>query len=72
MAKKKETKVEVAQPEVKATNKMVEVVIEKPQPKKPKWEVKDRVYYLTKNRKPLSKSIKSNSIYYFDEEKLVL
>ena len=69
MAKKKETKVEVAQPEVKATNKMVEVVIEKPQPKKPKWEVNDRVYYLTKNRKPLSKSIKSNSIYYFDEEK---
>ena len=32
MAKKKETKVEVAQPEVKATNKMVEVVVEKPQP----------------------------------------
>ena len=41
MAKKKTAakpapQVEVAQPEIKATNKMVEVVIEKPQPKKPK------------------------------------
>ena len=33
-AAKAAPKVEVAQPEVKATNKMVEVVIEKPQPKK--------------------------------------
>ena len=45
-AAKAAPKVEVAQPEIKATNKMVEVVIEKPQPKKPTWEVKDRVYNL--------------------------
>ncbi len=43
-AAKAAPKVEVAQPEIKATNKMVEVVIEKPQPKKPSWEIKDRVY----------------------------
>tara|TARA_R100001510_G_scaffold37907_1_gene34243 strand:- start:3121 stop:3945 length:825 start_codon:yes stop_codon:yes gene_type:complete len=69
MAKKKETKVEVAQPEVKATNKMVEVVIEKPQPKKPEWEVKDRIYYLKGRNKPLSHMIRSTNIYWFDEEK---
>ena len=74
MAKKKETKkVEVA-PEVKATNDMVEVVIENPkpkkvEPKKPSWEIKDRVYYLKQNRSSLSYSMKSSGIYYFDEEK---
>tara|TARA_R100000353_G_scaffold175856_1_gene147442 strand:+ start:123 stop:965 length:843 start_codon:yes stop_codon:yes gene_type:complete len=68
-AAKAAPKVEVAQPEIKATNKMVEVVIEKPQPKKPKWEIKDRMYYLKGNKKPLSRSIKSAGIYWFDEEK---
>ena len=74
MAKKKETKkVEVA-PEVKATNDMVEVVIENPkpkkvEPKKPEWEIKDRVYYLTNKRRPLSYMVRSAGIYYFDEEK---
>jgi len=33
------------------------------------WELKDRVYYLKSNRKPLSKMMKSAGIYYFDEEK---
>ena len=33
------------------------------------WEIKDRTYILTRDRKPLSKSIKASSIYYFDEEK---
>ena len=42
MAKKQTKKAEVAQPEIKATNEMVEVVIEKPQPKKPEWEIKDK------------------------------
>lgn len=73
MAKKQKSKVEVA-PEVKATNEMQEVIIEKPvvkakdEPKKPKWEVKDRVYYLKSKRKPLSYSIRASNIYYFDEE----
>jgi hypothetical protein len=68
-AAKAAPKVEVAQPEIKATNKMVEVVIEKPQPKKPSWEIKDRVYYLKGNKKPLSRSIRSANVYWFDEEK---
>ena len=67
MAKKQTKKAEVA-PEVKATNEMVEVKIN-PEPKKPKWEIKDRVYYLTRQRRPLSYMLKSADIYYFDEDK---
>ena len=44
-------------------------VVETPKPKKPEWEIKYRVYYLTKQRRPLSYMIKSAGIYYFDEEK---
>lgn len=68
MAKKQEKKAAVAKPEIKAANEMVEVKIN-PEPKKPKWEIKDRVYYLTKKRRPLSYMIKSAGIFYFDEEK---
>jgi len=41
----------------------------KVEPKKPTWEIKDRLYYLKGNKKPLSRSIKSTDIYWFDEEK---
>ena len=36
---------------------------------KPKneWEIKDRIYYLKGNKKPLSRSIKSANVYWFDE-----
>jgi hypothetical protein len=68
MANKQTKKAEVA-PEIKATNDMVEVTIEKLKPKKPSWEIKDRIYYLLRNRKPLSYSIKSSNIHWFDEEK---
>jgi hypothetical protein len=69
MAKKETKKVDVA-PEVKATNEMVEVKVKaKPEPKKPTWEIKDRVYNLKSNKRPLSRMIKSAGIYYFDEEK---
>tara|TARA_B110000003_G_scaffold265010_1_gene290385 strand:- start:474 stop:1313 length:840 start_codon:yes stop_codon:yes gene_type:complete len=68
-AAKAAPKVEVVQPEIKATNEMVEVVVEKPQPKKNEWEIKDRVYYLQGRKKPLSKIIRSSNLYYFDEEK---
>ena len=72
MAKKKEaTKVE--EPIVEET------VVVKEQPKveapkikaKPKntWEIKDRIYYLKGKRKPLSRSIRTSNIYWFDEEK---
>ena len=73
MAKKKETKkVEVEEPQVKET--VVEtapVVTQTTQRVKPKneWEIKDRIYYLKGNKKPLSRSIKSANIYWFDEEK---
>ncbi len=33
------------------------------------WEIKDRMYYLKGNKKPLSRSIKSANVYWFDEEK---
>jgi hypothetical protein len=33
------------------------------------WEVKDRIYKLKGNKKPLSRSIKSANIHWFDEEK---
>ncbi len=68
MAKKQTKKAEVA-PEVKATNEAVEVVIEKPQPKKPEWEIKDRVYHLKKRKKPLSYALKTNGVYWFDKDK---
>ena len=47
------------------------VVKEKPlpTPKKNTWEIKNRVYYLKGNKKPVSRSIRSSNIYFFDEEK---
>ena len=66
MAKKK-TKVEV-----KETPQIVETpVVETPKPKKsePKWEIKDRIYYLKGNKQPISYMIRSSNIYWFDEEK---
>ena len=74
MAKKQTKKVEVQEPYVEKT-----VVVETPKPepkpiakelpKKDAWEIKDRVYYLKSRKKPLSHSIKSAGIYFFDEEK---
>ena len=64
------------EPQVQATNEMTEVVIEKPKRKEKEyrtledgWEVKDRIYRLKGNKKPLSRSIKSANIHWFDEEK---
>ena len=69
MAKKK--KIEVEEPQEKFIEETV-TVEEKPiEILKPKdeWEIKDRLYYLRGGRKPLSRSIKSTGIYWFDEEK---
>ena len=60
MAKKQE-KVEVPVVETQIPKKV--------EPKKPTWEIKDRVYYLKSNKKPISKLIKGSGIYWFDEEK---
>jgi len=37
--------------------------------KKPEWEIKDRMYYLTHNRSPLTYLIRGSNIFWFDEEK---
>ena len=70
---KKQTKQEevVEQPKVEAIEKIVEKPkpVIKQAPKKDAWEIKNRVYYLKGNKKPLSRSIRSSNIYYFDEEK---
>ena len=43
--------------------------MEKPiQPKKPQWEIKDRVYVLKNDFSPITFSLKGRGIYYFDEE----
>ena len=72
MAKKQTKKAEVA-PEIKATNDMVEVAIEKPVQKsksaEDSWEIKDRMYYLRNNRSPLTYLIRGSNIFWFDEEK---
>jgi hypothetical protein len=74
MAKKQETKkVEIEESQIEET--VVEtVMVEEPKVReriKPKneWEIKDRVYYLKGNKKPISRMIKSANIYWFDEEK---
>ena len=41
----------------------------KAEPKKPTWEIKDRAYYLKGGQKPITRSIKSTGIYWFDETK---
>ena len=38
----------------------------KVEPKKPTWEIKDRVYNLKQMHKPLSYSLRSSGIFYFD------
>ena len=46
--------------------------VEAPEVKaKPKntWEIKDRFYYLKGNKKPVSRSIRSANLFWFDEEK---
>jgi hypothetical protein len=69
MAKKQE-KVEVPVVETPV------VETQKPKRKEPTyktledgWEIKDRIYRLTGDKKPLSRSIRSANIHWFDEEK---
>ena len=56
MAKKQETK---------TVTEEVTQVVEQP---KETWEVKDRMYYLKGDKKPLSRMIKSANLYWFDKE----
>ena len=75
MAKKQKTQVE-STPQVAEQPKVEIPVMETPEPKvreriKPsnEWEIKDRMYLLKGGKKPLSRSIKSANIFYFDKEK---
>ena len=84
MANKKTTKkVEVEEPQIEeqfideTPKEVVEEVVEKTKPKRVEprgkmttygWEIKDRMYVLKGNKRPLSKSIKSTGVYWFDEE----
>jgi hypothetical protein len=65
-----ETEMVVEQPRVET------IIVDKPKRIEKKnltledgWEVKDRMYKLKGNKKPLSRSIKSANIHWFDEEK---
>jgi len=80
MAKKakKTEKVEV-EPQIETMEEVVTEFFEEPVAEEPKarerlkpaneWEIKDRLYLLKNYQKPLSRSIKSADIYWFDEEK---
>jgi len=67
---KKTKKVEVEEPQVQEETVVVEQPKQKVEtPSKPKWEIKNRTYYLKNRQKPLSYMIRSANVYYFDEEK---
>ena len=72
---KKTKKVEVEEPQFQEEVAVETApVVEQPKVRervKPKneWEIKDRLYMLKGGKRPLSRSIKSANIYYFDEEK---
>ena len=78
MAKKKQT-TKVEEPVVEETIAVKEQPVVKEQPRveapkikaKPKntWEIKDRIYYLKGNKKPLSYSIRASNLFWFDAEK---
>ena len=67
MAKKQKTEkveVPVVETPVVETPKPKKV-----EPKKPEWEIKDRLYNLKGEKKPISYMLRSSNIYWFDKEK---
>jgi|TARA_R100000084_G_scaffold88879_1_gene42939 hypothetical protein len=71
MTKKKET-IKVEEPIVEKTAVVEQPKVKAPEVKaKPKnqWVIEDKVYYLKNRMRPLSYSMRSANIYYFDEEK---
>ena len=65
----KEVVTEFFEETVVAEPKIKKPVMDTPKPKEKKWEIKDRLYYLKGSNKPISRSIRSSGIYFFDEEK---
>ncbi len=77
MAKKQKTKkVEVKEPQIQEIAVETAPVVKQPKQKRVEptkknidgWEIKDRMYYLKNNMSPLTYTIRSSNIYYFDEE----
>ena len=82
MAKKANTKKVEVEPQIETMEEVVteffeetvvtepkkKPVVETPKPKKNTWEIKDRLYYLKGDKKPLSRSIKAANIYWFDKD----
>ena len=72
---KKAKKAYAGDPGDEHVEKVVTPVVETPkpktkvEPKKPTWEIKDRTYFLKGGKKPLSYTIKSANVHWFDEEK---
>ena len=69
MAKKKKTIVEVETPQIEETVTIEKPVIKTSKPEvksKNTWEIKDRQYFLTNKKTPLSYSIRASGIYWFD------
>jgi len=72
---KKTKKVEVEEPQVQEAVAETAPVVEQPEVKKVKtkvkrvdgWEIKDRIYYLANDRSPLSYTLKTSNLYWFDE-----
>ena len=66
MAKKQKTE-KVVEPLIEKDFEEVETrVVEKPLPTpKDTWEIKDRVYYLSRRQRPLSRTLKAANVYYF-------
>ena len=73
---KKTKKVEVEEPQVQEEVVETAPVIEQPKEVKQEssnlevdWEIKDRMYFLTGNRAPLTYLMRGSNIFYFDEKK---
>ena len=70
MTKKKETKIETVEtPRVVEQPKVETPVMETPKPKRDNWELKDRIYHLKSDQKPITYMMRSSGVYWFDEEK---
>ena len=69
MAKKQTVAINQADPGDEHVEKAVAPVMETPKPKKDKWEVKDRIYFLKGGLSPLTYTVNTKGLFYFDEEK---
>ena len=68
--KKKAVKAKkTVEPVIKKEPVVEKTIVQEPAKKDNSWVIKDRVYALKEGLAPLSYTIKSSNIYYFDEEK---